>query len=69
MVFAFDQPITLTSQLDRNLSVSIVFEVFDSFRWEDQDEPEYTDGVFDTTATTYEPVRNFGATGYRFEYE
>ncbi len=69
LVFAFDQPITLTSQFDRDLSVSVVFEVSDSFRWEDQDEPEYTDGVFDTTAVTYEPVRNFGATGYRFEYE
>lgn len=33
----------------------------DAFRWEDQDLPGYTKGVYDTTPVSFEPVRRYGA--------
>jgi hypothetical protein len=35
--------------------------VHEDFRWEDQNKPGYSAGVFDTTTVEYEPVRSFGA--------
>jgi len=43
----------------------IEFNVFESFRWEDQEGDGYAVGVFDTTPVAYEPVRRFGANSYR----
>ena len=33
----------------------------ESFRWQDQDLPEYQPGVLDTTPVASEPVLRFGA--------
>lgn len=69
LVFEFDQPMTLSPDITQDINATMVFEVFESFRWEDQDLTDYTDGVLDTTAVSSEPVLNFGATGYAFRYE
>jgi hypothetical protein len=41
----------------------------ESFRWEDQALPGYTAGVYDTTPTSFEPIRRFGANSYVLTYE
>ena len=43
--------------------------VHESFRWMDQAEPRYAAGVYDTTATTYEPVMSFGANSFALSLE
>jgi hypothetical protein len=45
----------------------LTFEVnvHESYRWEDQDQPGYAKGVFDSTASTFEPVKAFGASRFQ----
>lgn len=65
LVFPFDHAITVLPIPGQAHSATITYEVYESFRWEDQDVSGYTDGVFDSrTDGTSEPVVNFGATGY-----
>ncbi|MFH1132243.1 MAG: hypothetical protein V1754_12975 [Pseudomonadota bacterium] len=68
MVFSFDKPISIPLSKGKNWEGTITYEVFKSFRWQDEQKTGYKDGVFDVTALpapSYEPVMNFGATGYR----
>jgi hypothetical protein len=50
-------------------------DVAESFRWRDQGNTGFTTGVWDIAAgaaepaAAFEPVENFGATGYRIERE
>ena len=43
--------------------MGIVFtaNTYEDFHWTDQTDPGYTTGVFDITATSYEPVTQLGA--------
>ena len=43
--------------------------VHESFRWMDQELPDYTDGIYDTTPTSYEPVMSFGANSFALSLE
>jgi hypothetical protein len=67
LVFPFPTPLAVDPHSRARHQATIIYEVFDSFRWEDQAGPGYSSGVFDIAETTFEPVRNFGATGYRIE--
>ncbi len=53
----------------KSYSGTIVYKVFESFRWLDEAKPNYKKKVFDVDglAMTYEPVKSFGATGYGVE--
>jgi hypothetical protein len=69
MIFPFPTPLTLYPSMKKDYQATIIYKVFESFRWEDQSLPGYTAKVFDVDALklTFEPVRNFGATGYGVE--
>lgn len=70
LVFAFSQPVFISSVMEQDMTVTIVFEVHESFRWQDQDLPGFQPQVFDvTTSMESEPVVCFGATGYRIEMD
>lgn len=70
LVFAFDQSLTIIPIPGQAHSATITYEVFESFRWEDQDAEGFTEDVFDSrTDGTSEPVMNFGATGYSIAVE
>lgn len=62
------EPLDLRAPLENDQNVTVVFEVYECFRWQEQQQTNYQDGVFDfTDQFSYEPVMNFGATGYRIE--
>ncbi|MBL8714830.1 MAG: hypothetical protein JNL79_02475 [Myxococcales bacterium] len=47
-----------------DLKVVVEVNMSESFRWEDQPLPGYAKGVYDTTPTSFEPIRRFGANTY-----
>ena len=51
--------------------IDLIFEVnvHEGFRWVDQTAPDFEDGVFDTTTTTTEPIRQVGANSYTYFVE
>jgi len=59
--YYFPVNLPVTADLTEDIDVVMQVNMFESFRWVDQDEPEFAAGVFDTTATTFEPVLRFGA--------
>ena len=69
MVFPMS-PVEIQQSESENHVATIIYDVYESFRWSDQDGTDYEVDVFDSeVAGTTEPVMNFGATGYHFEYE
>jgi hypothetical protein len=70
LVFPVSPPFVI-AQGDKTLhKVDIVYDVYQSFRWQELPTPGFTLGAFDIDAAgTFEPVVNFGATGYRFVVE
>jgi len=45
-----------------SLAITMLANTNEDFRWMDQDEPGYTNGVFDVTPpSAFEPVEQFGA--------
>jgi hypothetical protein len=69
LVFSLPAPLTVNPASTIAMTATIVYEVYESFRWQDQPTAGYATGVFDLEAASFEPVRNFGATGYRIEVE
>jgi hypothetical protein len=67
----YELPIDLVADGSIKKDVHLVVDVnmFESYRWEDQDLAGYTRGVFDTTPISYEPIRRFGANSYVVRYE
>lgn len=67
----YELPIDVTVAHAATKDIRVVIEVnmFESFRWEDQALTDYASGVYDTTPTTFEPVRRFGANSYVVKYE
>ncbi len=59
-------PVNLTIVPDTPFDVDMVMEVnmFESFRWTDQDGTGYQTGVFDVAPPTFEPVERFGANSF-----
>jgi hypothetical protein len=65
LVFALQSGLTISPLPTQDHTATITYEIYESFRWEDQQQANYTEGVFDAQAEgTTEPVMNFGATGY-----
>ncbi|HEY3355952.1 MAG TPA: hypothetical protein VGQ83_22055 [Polyangia bacterium] len=69
LVFQLPQPLPIDPTSPATHRATITYEVYESFRWQDQATAGFADGVFDLTATAAEPVVSFGATGYRIEAE
>lgn len=59
--YYFPVNLPVTEDLTSDVDVILQVNMFESFRWSDQDEPGFEPGVFDTTPTTFEPVLRFGA--------
>ena len=59
----YEVPIDLVMDPTVTKDVHVVMEInMDrAFRWEDQAAPGYAKDVYDTTPTSYEPIRRFGA--------
>lgn len=71
LVFPFPKPIAISPSANKSHRATIAYQVFESFRWEDQTQAGYKDKVFDVDAlgSTWEPVHNYGATGYAIELD
>jgi hypothetical protein len=71
LLFPFPTPIAISPASPKSHKATIVYEVYESFRWEDESKAGYAPKVFDVDAGTlgFEPVRNFGATGYSVELD
>ena len=66
MVFPLSPPLLVVAGMQTTPKVTVICDIYESFRWQDQNESGYTQGVFDTVSTGgWEPVKNFGATDYR----
>ncbi len=62
--YSFPVLLVVPADIDHDLTVVHEVNMFESFRWEDQDEPSYQPGVFDSTAIVSEPVEHFGANSF-----
>jgi len=64
--WAYYFPVTLPIDptLETPLRVDLAVNMHESFRWQDQTMTGFTTGVFDTTTTTFEPVKQFGANSF-----
>lgn len=69
--WAYYFPINLPvdSSFGSDADVILGVNMHESFRWMDQDATDYEDGVFDTTATSFEPVLHFGANSFDLTIE
>lgn len=69
--WAYYFPVTLPIDPDIATDVKVVLGVNmnESFRWQDQSLPDYAPGVFDATATSFEPVMRFGANSFAVTLE
>jgi hypothetical protein len=62
--YYFPTSVTLGKDTPGDLDVVLEVNMFESFRWEDQDAPDFAEGVFDVTPTGFEPVKQFGANSF-----
>lgn len=70
LIFPISPPAVIEPQPTRDRSATIIYEVYESFRWEDLRTAGYSAGRFDTEDSgTSEPVCNFGATAYRIVFD
>ena len=52
-----------------DLTLVLAVNMHESFRWMDEAGTGFTDGVFDATPTTFEPVLQFGANSFALTIE
>lgn len=62
--YVFRTNITIDPNEPKDRRIVCEVNVHESFRWQDQAQAGYATGVFDTTATTFEPVMSFGASAF-----
>lgn len=69
--WAYQVPINLTVDPNLNTNMTLIFRVNmnECFRWLDQAGPGYAPGVFDTTPTSFEPVKQFGANSFAISFQ
>lgn len=69
--WAYYFPVNLPIPEDLSGSHAVVLTVnmHESFRWQDQPMQGYVDGVFDATATSFEPVMRFGPSSFALTVE
>lgn len=64
-IYEFPATITIVHGLTKDVDTTMELNMHESFRWQDQDTAGYTAGVFDVTATSFEPVKQFGANSFK----
>ncbi len=70
LVFPIDPPLTVAPIPNVATKLTITYDIYESFRWEDQSTEGYAQGVFDSDQSgNTEPVRKFGATEYHIAVE
>jgi hypothetical protein len=62
--YYFPVSLPVDPTLNTNLRIDLAVNMHESFRWQDETMTGYVDGVFDTTTTTFEPVKQFGANSF-----
>ncbi|MGO8994670.1 MAG: hypothetical protein ACLQVI_15245 [Polyangiaceae bacterium] len=62
--YVFPVNVTLDPTLPTTTKIVMTVNTYENFRWQDESEPGYLPGVFDTTPTSYEPVESFGANSF-----
>ncbi|MFO0726252.1 MAG: hypothetical protein U1E65_20880 [Myxococcota bacterium] len=69
LVFPFSTPFRVEAGNNQPVVTTIVYDVYQSFRWADQNTAGYAAGVFDVdgAAMSTEPIHSVGATNYRTE--
>jgi len=67
--YVFPMNVTIDPNEPKDQRVVCEVNVHESFRWQDQTQPDYAAKVFDTTPTTYEPVMSFGASAFSLSLE
>ena len=67
--YYFAVQLALTPDVPGDMDLVFDVNMFESFRWQDQDLPAYQPGVFDTTPTSFEPVMRFGANSFGLTLE
>jgi hypothetical protein len=67
--YVFPVSVTLDPALAADVSVVMTVNTYENFRWQDESEPGYHTGVFDTTPTSYEPVESYGANSFAVTIE
>jgi hypothetical protein len=69
--WAYQFPTKLEVDPDTDTNFTHIFRVnmHESYRWADQDGPGFAPGVFDTTPTTFEPVKQFGANSFEILFK
>ncbi|TNF35207.1 MAG: hypothetical protein EP329_06445 [Deltaproteobacteria bacterium] len=72
VTFAASPAVVPSPQVTTDVTYAITFYVANAFRWQDQTEPGYAEGVWDLTVgppAGFEPVERFGANAYEVYYE
>ncbi|MCC6748015.1 MAG: hypothetical protein IT371_10180 [Deltaproteobacteria bacterium] len=71
LTFAFPKPLVLSPSATKDHRATIVYKIFESFRWQEESKAGYATKVFDVDADgpSSEPVKNFGALDYAVETE
>ena len=70
LVFEFLTPLVVDYHVTAAKKATIIFDVYESFRWEELTTAGYTTGVFDVSQDgSFEPVHNFGANSYSIQIE
>lgn len=66
LVFPFTTPFVIDPEDPAPRAATITYDVYQSFRWQEQSAAGYASGAFDVdpASMSSEPVRNLGATGY-----
>jgi hypothetical protein len=67
--YVFPMHVTIDPNETKDQRVVCEVNVHESFRWQDETQPDYAANVFDTTPTTYEPVMSFGASSFSLALE
>ncbi len=67
--YYFPVNLPVTPDLPTDLTLVLAVNMHESFRWMDEAGTGFTDGVFDATPTTFEPVLQFGANSFALTIE
>jgi hypothetical protein len=67
--YTFPVELLLTPEVTSDIDIVLEVNMHESFRWQDQDDPGFAAGVFDTVPTAFEPVMRFGANDFALTLE
>jgi hypothetical protein len=63
-IYEFPVNVVIDHSLTSDVDAAIKVNMFESFRWQDQDAPGYAPQIFDVTPLSFEPVVKFGANSF-----